>query len=163
MSIQQDVAIECDAVTDLRPFNRTTAQREVFEGYLVMWQFVLDQKSRLDFNVVRIVGRSPEDGRRETRIFERYVDGEQDWDCNDPAAAQLFLTGDVRSDGQSYWDFPIVDRGMIQFGNSRDATGLGRLMQRIHEIAAGQLVRFDDPTLAARNEEQRGQRAAPTS
>lgn len=134
MSVQQDVAIECDAMADLRLFNHATAQRE--------------------------------DERRETRICERYVDGEQDWDCNDPAAAQLFLTGDVRSDGQSYRDFSIVDRGMIQFGNSRDATGLGRLMQRIHEIAARQFVRFDDPTLAARNEEQRGQGrkpAAPTS
>lgn len=145
MDLQQDVAIECDGAPDPRSFNRTTAEREVFEDYLVMWQFVLDQKTRLDFNVVRIVGQSPEDGRIETRIFERYLDGEQDWECNDPAVADLFMTGDVRFDGHSYWDFPIVDRRLIRFDNSRDATGLGRLMQRLYEIAAGQLVRVDDP------------------
>lgn len=121
--------------------DRTTACSEVFEDYRLYHQFVRGQTARLDFVAVRIVGNNDPTGKYGPLIYERFVDDKQDWDCIDPALADLFLTGDIKFDGESNWDFP---NGMIQFGNRYDAASLGRLIDRMYVIAADAIPGFDD-------------------
>ena len=117
--------------------NRRTAESEVFENYLLFHQFVRGQQYRLDFVAVRIAAWESPEGP--PSVYEHVPDGTQNWNCTDPAEADIFLQGDIKFDGEMNLDFPNVSKCMLQFGDVRDATGLGRLIERIYLIAAERL------------------------
>jgi hypothetical protein len=119
--------------------DRRAAQSEIFEDYGIFYQFLRGQKARLDFLVVRVAGLRRVDDRDEP-IYSRWVSGKPDWDCTDPAEADVLLEGLIKFDGESSWDVTAEE---VNFGNLDEALGWGRLMQRMYEIAASQIDGFD--------------------
>lgn len=118
--------------------DRTTAQSERFEDWLIFHGFRYpDFPSSLDFEVVAVIGETT-DG---ALCFEG-VDDPNDWH-EDPLTAPTFLHGDIKWDGCSNWSFDEQDRVMLHFCGAVAATGLGRLMRRMYEIASVRIQSFD--------------------
>ena len=119
--------------------NRRTAEHEVFEDYFLFHQFTRGQEYRLDFLAVRIVGWDGTGDDANPAIYEQFPGDEQNWNCTDPADADIFLSAEIKFDGELNLEFPNMSTGGIQFGNVHQATGLGRLIVRMYAIAAARL------------------------
>ena len=104
---------------------------ERFEDYLIQWEKA--HSHALSFRVVCVITDSP------TMIYGR---GLEDF-IEDPAKAPTFLHGDVKWDGCSNIYFDEQDTIMLHFCGMKMATGVGRLLQRMYEIAAANIERFD--------------------
>lgn len=123
--------------------DRKTAESEVFEEYLLFHQFRHDQTARLDFLAVRIVGWVGTGRPGAPAIYEHFPADEQNWSCTDAAEADVFLEAEIKFDGELNLEFPNAAVGGIQFGDVHEATGLGRLIQRMYAIAAERIPNAD--------------------
>lgn len=65
----------------------------------------------------------------------------------DPSLAEPALSGSIKWDGCSNWDFHCED-GMIHYCGVKMATSIGRLMERLYDIAAAAMGDKFDRELA---------------
>lgn len=120
--------------------DRKAAQSERFEDYLIFHGFTGGYNTALDFVVVECCG--DQTGLDPGPLYVRNVDGSNEM-TRDPADADVFLEGDIKWDGCSNWDFPGVADCMLHFCDLKQASGIGRLMQRMYEIASMRIPSFD--------------------
>lgn len=118
--------------------DRTVAQQDRFEDWLILSEFIAGHDSVLDFMVFQVTGQ--------------YADGKPSFEvADDPACdstadlveAQVFLQGAIKWDGCSNWHFDEQDNCMLHFCGARQASGIGRLMERMYDIAAARMPTFD--------------------
>lgn len=90
----------------------------------------------LGFKVAKVIGISLDQGG----IPSYRAEGNGSTD--DFEKAELFLSGSIKWDGCSNWDFHDHD-GMAHFCGKNDATGLGRLMDHLYTITSERLTTYD--------------------
>jgi hypothetical protein len=78
--------------------------------------------------------------RRESGSSRSSVDDGDD--TADFDLGEVFLDGTIKWDGCSNWDFHTSDV-LIHFCGRRQATGLGRLLDHLYQIAQERLVTYD--------------------
>lgn len=122
--------------------DRKTAPSQVFEKFLIFSDFVYGHQSSLDFLVVQITGQQHPGNEN---VYERYGDGPTDEGTLDPADADIFLSGNIKFDGCSNWDFEDLSKHdtALHFCGARHVAELGRLFAHLHEIAAERIPGFD--------------------
>lgn len=104
---------------------------ERFEDYA----FVVNEinEAVLGFRVVKIIGHDVND----INFYSKDNDTTTDFEAADP-----FLSGSIKWDGCSNWDFHDHDC-MVHFCGRADATSIGRLMDHLYTITSERLDTFD--------------------
>lgn len=113
-------------------------QQEEFDGefgYLIRFKA---ESHSAEFVVYEIVAHDGDDG---TACFE-VADGSGDEWTDDLEEAEVFLSGFIKWDGCSNWDFK-TDACMKHFCGRDDANGLGRLMDRMYALAEEHMPRYN--------------------
>lgn len=120
--------------------DRKNAARARFEDYMVFWAFLWGHQAVLSFEVVEIYGE--EVAPKPQLLFSYWKGGTLDG-TPDPAQAATFLRGSIKWDGCSNLRFDGQDETMLHFCGADHAAGVGRLLQRMYEIAAETIPRWD--------------------
>jgi hypothetical protein len=90
----------------------------------------------VDFKVFEVVGA---DGRTDAPLFgkkESSGNPAADRHTLDRSEAEVFLHGHVKWDGCSNLHFDEQDRVMLHFCSKQQAGDIGRLLERLYDIAA---------------------------
>jgi hypothetical protein len=115
------------------------------EAYVV--RAVRDYSHAVSFRVVKINGISIPDG---ALCFPKWNDYTEDFD-----EADAFLSGDIKWDGCSNWDFHTdewdfhTDECMAHFCGRSNAERVGRLLGALYDLAAEMMPDVFDKELAA--------------
>lgn len=126
------------AIAIRNQIDRSVAQQDRFEDWLILSEFIAGHDSVLDFMVFQVTGQ--------------YVDGKPSFEvADDPACnstdflaeAQVFLRGAIKWDGCSNWHFDEQDIGMLHFCGVGRASSIGRLMERMYDLASARMPTFD--------------------
>lgn len=117
--------------------DRKAANTEQFEDYLIFFAFAPNNDVVMDFEVVKIIGEQT------APVFGTLYETEDDFGTLDHTLAVTFLDGSIKWDGCSNWDFH-TNECMAHFCGVRQATSIGRLMQRMYEITAESMPKFDN-------------------
>jgi hypothetical protein len=120
--------------------NRLASKQERFEDYLIISDFLYGHRSVLDFEVLEIAGEQVAPFK--AVLFKRRGDTFDEWTA-DPTAADVFLSGSIKWDGCSNWNFDAQQDCMLHFCGVKQASGIGRLMARMYDIAAAEIESFD--------------------
>jgi|HubBroStandDraft_2_1064218.scaffolds.fasta_scaffold141923_3 hypothetical protein len=115
--------------------NRTIAQQEHFEDYMIVYDFIWSNDVVLSFLVFQITG-TDESGKP---LFET---DDANYSEN-LLEANVFLHGDIKWDGCSNWYFDEQDNVMLHFCGVKSASSLGRLMERMYDITAAKMSKFE--------------------
>lgn len=120
--------------------DRTKAPHETFEEYEIFFSLEPEHKVAIYFQVLQICGEQiePVPGK----LYERFDDATNEMTLK-PEEADVFLAGFIKWDGCSDWEFPTQETCMLHFCGIDQATSIGRLMNRMYEIAAEQMPKFD--------------------
>lgn len=121
-----------------KELNRVTAKQDRFEQYLILHDFIYGHDIVLEFMVFKVTGE--------------YADGTSSFELRDSSScdatenlseAQVFLSGSIKWDGCSNWHFDDQDNCMLHFCGVKDASSIGRLMERMYDITAAEMPSFD--------------------
>lgn len=112
------------------------APHERFEAeYEIFHDFVWGNDVVLEFAVLEVAGEEETLGV----LYDSMEHGMTPY----PAKADVFLGGSIKWDGCSNWSFPSSHACMLHFCGQQGAMMLGRLMQRLYEITATRMPKFD--------------------
>lgn len=108
-------------------------------GFTVAWQ--LDSDHRCDFTAYEIICPYIEGQQERSWHAKGYTSSS---DCVESIdLAQPFVHGYVRWDGCSNWHFDEQDSIMLHFCSKDEAGNIGRLLERLYEIAAKAIPAWD--------------------
>jgi hypothetical protein len=108
---------------------------ERFEDYGIV---TVPDSHTIEFTVKEITGEHIEGAGIMPGAWLYGANGE----TSDFDAAEPFLTGFIKWDGCSNWDFHSRDC-MIHFCGRKHATSIGRLMDRLYQIASERMEHYD--------------------
>lgn len=110
---------------------------DVFEDYEIHYT---DHDYLMDFKIYEITGFTE---NKKTHVFDVPTYGKQFAASHDGATP--FWEGAIRWDGCSNWDFK-TDECMAHFCGRKNATSIGRLMDRLYDLAAT-MKHFDEEAI----------------
>jgi len=114
----------------------------VFGAYLIIHEFARGQRHRIDFRVIKITGQAV--AEKNPAIHQLFPPSRQSQSTKDDTGSNLFLSGYIKVDGESHWDFGAAAQRMILLQKRDERDGLDRLLARMYQIAVEQIPSFTD-------------------